>query len=141
MSNNNFEENSVNGTGINDDGVALGRCPTGRQGGPARYTATVRMKWNKEVNNVVMECYYRGRPVDERGVPIRGYRKRLFCEWKERGLFESTEQRICDQARAIRKNGWLTEVELETIRRRASKDCIEAGKNEEEVFNELGGSC
>ena len=48
---------------------------------------------------------------------MRGYRRRMFREWRERGTFESTEQRISDQARAIRKNGWLSELELETIRR------------------------
>ena len=31
-------------------------------------------------------------------------------------MFESTEQRVCDQARAIRKNGWLSELELEAIK-------------------------
>ena len=30
-------------------------------------------------------------------------------------MFELTEQRICDQARALRKNGWLSELELEEI--------------------------
>lgn len=64
-----------------------------------------------------MECYYRSRPVDENGVPIRGYGQRMFREWRERGMFESTEQRIYDQARTIRQNGWLSELELETIRR------------------------
>ena len=28
-------------------------------------------------------------------------------------LFESTEQRVYDQARAIGKNGWLSQLELE----------------------------
>ena len=32
-------------------------------------------------------------------------------EWRDRGLFESIEQRACDQARAIRKNGWLSQLE------------------------------
>ena len=31
-------------------------------------------------------------------------------------MFESTEQRVCDQARTIRKNGWLSELELEAIK-------------------------
>ena len=41
----------------------------------------------------------------------------MFIEWRDRGLFESTEQRLCDQARAIRKNGWLSQLELEIIKR------------------------
>ena len=32
--------------------------------------------------------------------------------------FKATEQRISDQAKTIRKNRWLTEVELEAIRRK-----------------------
>ena len=69
-----------------------------------------------------MECYFRSNPVNENGRPVRGYRQRLHREWKERGLFEATEQRICDQARAIRKNNWLTEVEIEAIKRRIIQD-------------------
>ena len=41
------------------------------------------------------------------------------------GPFRSTEQRIADQARAIRKNGWLIEMELKEIKRRVlSKDNV-----------------
>ena len=32
---------------------------------------------------------------------------------RERKMFESTEQSVCDQAKTIRKNGWLSEFELE----------------------------
>ena len=41
----------------------------------------------------------------------------MIQEWKEHGVFEITEQRLCDQARAIRKNGWLSDLELENIQR------------------------
>ena len=51
------------------------------------------------------------------GRSVRGCRQRMFREWRDRGLFESTEQRVCDQARAIRKNGWLSQLELEAIKR------------------------
>ena len=50
--------------------------------------------------------------MNENGVPVIEYRKRMFKLWKEIGPFESTEQRVCDQARAIRKNGWLSEIEI-----------------------------
>ena len=60
--------------------------------------------------------------MNENGVPMRGYRQRLFREWQEIGLFESTEQRICDQARTIRKNGWLTELEIEVRKREISQE-------------------
>ena len=36
---------------------------------------------------------------------------------KQNGAFEITEQRLCGQARAIRKNGWLSDLELENFRR------------------------
>ena len=60
--------------------------------------------------------FYRSKPFHEEGKPTRGYRERMFRKWKERGMYESTEQRVCDQARAIIKNGWLSELELEVIR-------------------------
>ena len=80
------------------------------------------MKWNKEVNKVVMECFYRTKPFDEERKSVRGYRQRMFREWRDKGLFESTEKRVCDQARAIRKNGWLSQIELETIKRQVEDE-------------------
>ena len=41
----------------------------------------------------------------------------MMQEWKEHGVFEITEQRLCDQRRAIRKNSWLSNLELENVRR------------------------
>ena len=37
-------------------------------------------------------------------------------------MFESTEQRVCDQERAIRKNSWLSEFELEAIKRQVEDE-------------------
>ena len=111
------QDNGVNRTGAEREGSSPGRCSPAQQRGPGRHPATARMKWNKEVNTVVMECFYITRPFYEEGKPIRGYRQWMLREWKEKGVFESTEQRMCDQASAIRKNGWLTELELEMIRR------------------------
>ena len=75
----------------------------GQQEEPGHYQVTTRTKWNKEVIKVVMECFYRSKPFDEERKPVRGYRQRMFREWRDRGLFESTEQHVYDQARAIRK--------------------------------------
>lgn len=137
MSDQSFEINGVNGTGTNSEGASPGRVSPVRQRGPGRHPVTARMKWSKEVNKVVMECFYRSRPFDEEGKPIRGYRQRMFREWRERGNMELTEQRVCDQARAIRKNGWLSEVELEMIRRKIAEendreDVVEEVRDEEE---------
>ena len=117
MSNQNFENNNVNGTRPLGEGSSPGTCFLVQRREPGRHQVTARMKWNKEVNKAVIECFYRSKLFDEEGKPVRRYRKRMFREWRDRGLFESTEQRVCDQARAIRKNGWLSQLELEAIKR------------------------
>ena len=73
------------------------------------------MKWTRELKLAVMECYFLSNPKDENGKPIQGYRKRMHNIWKERNLPIVTEQRLCDQARLIKKNEWFTVVELEEI--------------------------
>ena len=104
------------------EGSSPSMCFLVQQPEPGRHQVTARIKWNKEVNKVVMECFYRSKPFDEEGKPVRGYRQRMFREWRGRGLFESTEQRVCDQARAIRKSGWLSQLELETIKRQVEDE-------------------
>ena len=51
--------------------------------------------------------------------------------WDRKGLFQASEQRIADQAKQIRVNGWLTDIEIEEIRRRC-----EATDEQEEHENE-----
>ena len=63
-----------------------------------------------------MECLI-SKPFDDDGKLIRGCRQRMIQEWKEYRVFEITRQRLCDKARAIRKNDWLSDLELENIRR------------------------
>ena len=50
--------------------------------------------------------FHGSKPLDKGGKSIRRNRKRMFIEWGETGIFESTEQRVCDQARPIRNNGY-----------------------------------
>ena len=38
--------------------------------------------------------------------------------WEEMGLFEIEEQKLADQAHATKVNGWLSELELENIKRK-----------------------
>ena len=106
MTYDNSSMNSLNGSGTGETGEAAspGRCPTVGQGGPGRHQATARMDWSRDINIVVMECYYMSKPVDESGRPVRECRQRMHAVWKERGLPKITEQRLCDQARVIRKN-------------------------------------
>ncbi|XP_063595811.1 uncharacterized protein LOC134772703 [Penaeus indicus] len=110
MNQNRNVDNDVNGTGTSGEGASSGRCPVDEQRRPGRNQETAKMKWTKEMNIVVMECFYSADPFDENGVPIRGYRQRI----------------------AIRKNGWLSEVELEAIRRRLVKQSEEEHQQDEE---------
>ena len=56
--------------------------------------------------------------------------------WKERGLPKITERRLCDQARAIRKNEWFTSVELDEEVEEQDAGCIDT---EPEQVDELIG--
>ena len=50
-----------------------------------------------------MECCRASQPK------LLGYRKGMLSIWLEKGMF------WVDQANAIRKNRWITEIELEEI--------------------------
>ena len=52
-----------------------------------------------------MECYLLSEPK------IRGYRKCMF--WV-------SEQRLVDQANTIRRNSWMTELEIEELERKVT---------------------
>ena len=103
MSNSRLFTNGVNESGTSGEAFSHGRYSTGQQRGPGRKPATARLKWSRDVNKVVMKCYLKSDPVNENGVPIRGYRKRILKLRQEIGPFESTEQSVCDKARSIRK--------------------------------------
>ena len=149
MLNQNSGDNGVNRTGPLREGSSPGRCSLVRQRGPGRHPATVRTKWSKTVNMIVMECFFRSRPFDDEGRPIREYRQRMMQEWKKHGVFEISEQRLCDQARAIRKNGWLSDLELENIRRmidtesqiaNESTQYVEENQTEEDMIRASEGN-
>ena len=80
-----------------------------------------------------MTCYFRSKPVDDEGKSIRGYRQWMKKEWEEHGVFEITEQRLCDQARAIRKKGWLSNLELDNIRRMIDAESVMVNDSIEDV--------
>ena len=56
--------------------------------------------------------------------------------WDEKGVFQASEQRIVDQARMIRVNGWLTDIEIEEIRRRSEAVKDQEDEREGEEQNE-----
>ena len=62
----------------------------------------------------------------------------MYLEWRERGVVEATEQRVCDQARAIRKNGWLNGLELKEIRRNIrDKNELDETEDEEIIQSDI----
>ena len=71
-----------------------------------------RMRWTNEDNTTLMELYYRSNPSGP------GYRKRLHAMWNNEDLPTIKEGRLADQARAIRENAYLSDVELMEIRDR-----------------------
>ena len=89
-----FENNGVNGTETPCECPSPSRCSPAQQWGPGCHPVTARVKWNKELNKIVMECFYRSKSFDEEAEPIREYRKRMFREWRERVMFESAEQQV-----------------------------------------------
>ena len=55
--------------------------------------------------------------------------------WDEIGVFPVTEQRLAAQARQIRRNKWLTEIEVEEIRRKLKRknSKLEVWENFQEI--------
>ena len=125
--------NGVNGTQGTSEGVTPGRVAGGQQPAPGRYPNTARTKWSKDLNKLLMKCYIKSNPG------TRGYRKRMFAIWMEFGEFEINEQRLADQARAIKINGWLSDIEIEELKREVDnegEDCEEGSRSTYRV-NEL----
>ena len=111
MSSNEIQTNDVNGSQLAEQGPSSGRCS--RQGNIGRHHAnpviSKRRKWTSQENKIVMECYLLSEPK------IRGYRKRMLSLWQQKGMFWVSEQRLVDQANAIRRNSWMTELEIEEL--------------------------
>ena len=114
MSNLIDKDNGVNEIGASSEGLSPGRCTMAQQHGPNRHPGTARrtiQKWSHEENRVVMKCFYRSNPKKI------GYRKRMHNLWIEQGMFTITEQRLIDQKSQIIKKKWMSDIELEAMRR------------------------
>ena len=61
-----------------------------------------------------MECYLLSEPK------IRGYRKRMLSLWLQKGTFWVSEQRLVDQANTIHRNSWITELQIEELKRKVT---------------------
>ena len=71
----------------------------------------MRSKWSQEENRVVIQCYYRSEYGRNK------YRKKMYAICHKMGMFNVTEQRLVDQKNNILKRKWLSDLELEEIRR------------------------
>lgn len=107
------QANGVNGTLNTSRSASLGRVAVGQQAAPGRHQATARREWGYHENKMVMECYLKSM------IPVkRGYRKRMHALWKDMGGFDLSEQRLADQVRQIKVKGWLSDLEIEEIKRK-----------------------
>ena len=61
-----------------------------------------------------MDCYLLSEPN------IRGYRKRMLSLWLQKGMSWVSEQRLVDQANTVRRNSWMTELEIEELERKVT---------------------
>ena len=135
MSNQGIKNNGVDGTGTTSyEGVASGMhvVPDPASAGCHQATDQTkgRMKWEKAVNKILIECWIRSE------VTKRKYRQRMKKIWDEIGVFTVTEQRLAEQARQIRTNKLLTDIDIEEIRmkleRKNSK--VEVQQNVQEII-------
>ena len=51
---------------------------------------------------------------------IKRYRKRMLSLWLQKDMFWVSEQRLVDQANTIRRNSWMTELEIEELERKVT---------------------
>ena len=114
MSSNEIKANDVNGSRLVEQGPSSGRCS--RQGNIGRHHAipviSKRRKWTSQENKIVMKFYLLSEPT------IRGYRKRMLSLWLQKGMFWVSEQRLVDEANTIRRNSWMTELQIEELVRK-----------------------
>ena len=73
-----------------------------------------------------MKCYLLGEPR------VRSYRKRMLILWLNKGMFWVLEKRLVDQANTIRRNTWMTELEIEELERNLAE--IDSYKKKKEVL-------
>ena len=114
--NNNNNENGMNRTRTNNDTSSMPDMVSGEEQRAPGCNFS-KLRWTKEINKIVMVCYIMVCDPSK-----RGYRKRMSAIWREIGVFQVTEQRLADQARAIRINAWLTDVEIEKLRRKIERE-------------------
>ena len=121
--------NDVNGNNSQSEVPSSGGCPVGEQRRPDRQTTTARHNWSSELNKIAMRCFYSS------DWKRKGYGNRMLAKWNEIGLFECSAGNLIDRCRVIKSNGYLSEIELEEIKREVLMEDIDVDK-QPEVENE-----
>ena len=138
MSSNEIEANDMNGSRIAEQEPLSGRCS--RQGNIGIHYAnpviSKRKNWTSQENKIVMEYYLLSEPK------IKGYRERMLSLWQQKGIFWVSEQRLVDQTNTIRRNSWMTELEIEELEREVTEsDSVIAEKvrSVQALLDHVGG--
>ena len=116
MSSNEIETSDINGSQLVEQGPSSDRCS--RLGNidlhHANPVISKRIKWTRQENKFVMKCYLLIEPE------IRGNRKRMLILWLQMGMLQVSEQRLFDQTNTIRRNSWMTDLEIEELERKVT---------------------
>ena len=116
MSSNEIQTNDMNVSRLAEQGPLSSRCSQQRDIYRHHVNPVIkkRRKWASQENKIVMECYLLSEPK------IKGYRKHMLSLWQQKGMFWVSEQRLVDQANTIRRNSWMTELEIEELERKVT---------------------
>ena len=83
-----------------------------------------------------MECYLLSEPK------ITRYRKHMLSFWMQKGMFWVSEQRLFHQENTIYRNSWMTELEIEKLKRKVTGSgsvIVEEARRDEALPNHIGG--
>ena len=69
---------------------------------------------------------------------VRGYRKCMLSLWINKGMFWVSEERLVDQANTIRRNSWVTELEIEEQETKLAENS--SYKEEERSVDDTGSN-
>ena len=114
MTSNEIETNDLNGSQLAEQEPSSCRCS--QQGNIFSHRADLviskRRKWTSQKNKIFMECYLLSEPK------IRGYRKCMLSLSLKKRMFWVSEQRLVDQTNTIRRNSWMTKLNIEELERK-----------------------
>ena len=72
---------------------------------------------------------------------VRGYRKRMLSLWLQKGMFLVSEERLVDQANTIRRNSWMSELDIEELERKVTGNdsvIVDEARSVEALPNHVG---